>query len=212
MFKKVSKGSVAIIAVIIVAFAAAAYGIAKNNWAPLCYLILTTCLILFFYNMYTLLEDRLERHLPLKPTLSGPPGGEIDVEVICTKYLMGNGPIYIDLNGMNIGKMYRGRTAIVRLPKGFNRISAYRDKKEMIINEGVVERGSSLMVWCENAIPPKYHVAFLKENEDFDEKEAMASYKKIRKFVNGFTYEMMPFGIIGIAVMIFAMKYFFGYL
>jgi len=170
------------------------------------------CLVLLTYNLYSLLEDCLEKYLPMRPIISNPPDGVIETRITCTKYLTGNGPIYIDLNGKNIGKIYRNRSTHVRLPEGPNKISAYRNNKDVIAEEGVVKKGCSLMVWSENNIPPKYHVAFLEGTEELDEKELMTSYKKIRKIVNSFTYQAMPIGIAGIVSMILIMKFTLGYL
>jgi hypothetical protein len=68
------------------------------------------------------------------------------------------------------------------------------------------------MIWSDNSIPPKLHVSFLAKSEKFDEEKVMASYKKVRKLVNSFTYQAMPPGIAGLIGMILAMKFYFGYL
>jgi hypothetical protein len=207
--QKLSKGDAIIVIAIAAVIATAIYGATRDDWMPFCYLILIICLILFLYNIYSLLEDYLEKYLPTKPKISCPTNGKIKVEIICTWYLFGNGPIYLDVNGIKIGKTYRNKTASVFLPEGMNNISAYRDKKEMIIEEGNIKNGVTLMIWSENNIPPKYHVTFLEEGEVFNDTEIINSYKKLRKNINFLTYEIIPFGIIGLASMIWAIVFFF---
>ena len=90
-------------------------------------------------------------------------------------------------------------------------MSAYGNKKK-IVEEGIIENGSSLVIWSDNVNPPKCHVSFVQKGESFDEEKLMASYKEVRHLVNSFTYQAMPFGIAGIIGMLCAMKFFFGFL
>ncbi|MDR0508255.1 MAG: hypothetical protein LBG63_00275 [Candidatus Methanoplasma sp.] len=209
--KCISKGNIILFAVCIAFVAAVMVGIIYSNWAPLFYLVLILCLILFLQNIYNCLEDWLEKYLPLNPKLPTPPNGKDNIEVICTKYLCGNGPIYIDLNGEKIGKVYRGRSTSALFPEGLNQISAYRNKDMKVLEEMIVQNGGSLMIWSDNAIPPTFHATFLSNDEKFDEESQIQSYKKTRKTIIGLTYSSMPLGIAGI-VMMFFILWSMGYL
>jgi len=187
---------------VVLAIFAAAYGLATGEWRPLIYVPVIALFALVIFNLYWLAEDRLERYLPLKPKLSSPPNGKVSVEIACTRHLAGNSPIYIDLNGVRIGKIYRGRSACILLPEGRIRISAYRDKKEAIVEEGIVENGTSLMVWDENSLVSKFHVTFLERDEEFNEEEVTASYKKVRKTLRGMMAANTPTGLVEIVALL----------
>ncbi|MCL2031750.1 MAG: hypothetical protein FWH45_00335 [Methanomassiliicoccaceae archaeon] len=204
----VSSEMIGVIVGIVVTIAASIYGFAKGDWSPLAYMVFIILLVLLFYNVFSCFDDRLDPSNRTK--LFNSPNGDVEVEIVCTKYLMGNGAIYIDINEARIGKIHRGGSARILLPAGTNRISIYRSKKAMVIEEGLVEKGCSLLVWSDNSVFPKYHVTILNRDAVFDESDLMASYEKIRKYNIDYTRRGVLFGVPPLIMMFLAMKFFFG--
>ena len=193
---------------IIAAASAAIYGLATGDWPPLMYTIFIIFLVMLFYNIFNCFDDRLDPSERTK--LFNSSNGDVEVEVACTKYLMGNGAIYIDINEARIGKIYRGGSARILLPAGTNRISVYRGKKDTMVEEGFVEEGCSILIWSDNSVLPKYHVTVLNRDAIFDEDELIASYREIRKFIVDYTYQGLIFGVPPLVMMFLMMKFSFG--
>ena len=178
MQKKLSWVGVVFILIFAAVIMLSAYGFIMREWMLLKVLYLAIILFILLLGICVIISGHI---VPRKKTkLSSPSDGGIDVEIICTRYMVWTAKICIDVDGTNIGEIYRGGSSHITLPKGTIQISAYSEKEKETVQEGTVENGTSLRVWSDNELSPKFHVTFVRKNEHFDEGELKESYKNAR--------------------------------
>jgi len=181
------------------------YGIIKDNWKPICYLFLIIILITMAYNIYGYFDDRLPKKdgKVLKKCCQG----DVIVHFHGTKYIYGNKPVYVDVDGVCVASLYRNGTLPVPLSSGTSHISVYRDPRNKCTVQYFLEEGLSIFLWSEG-IPPTYLTAVVKGGEEFNDLEIKKAYEKMSKHLKKMYLESLLWGFIGFISFLWGMSFF----